>query len=376
MRVVHTDDLTLEDIDNSDTNLPHTSLPYVGQLLFGCVSGKNIKLDKELIEAITGKPYSGKATATKLKKDEEGFSLGSLLGGASVAARLMSVLSWFASPVGLALLGVAGMAALIALIAVGLDKLAKNTPDMKALSPDEAQALLQNGSARDIEAAGGRAKLEDVIKNGRKNAQDILAMPENTEEEKEAKKKAMLAAGGEDKVKAIAADEKVYEVPPQRSDADLGIKENVPPKADFVAGKPGTGGSKLARGVRADAWDQKYGKDYNEDGTRKTATPVPASPATPAGTSTETAPAASPGGAGGASPAAGPTMTPAAGGAASTATAAASTPSSAGLSAASNENAGLSLPSAPDTSTTVKTTSVNNTSGSAPPKNPLPAVRN
>jgi hypothetical protein len=85
--------------------------------------------------------------------------------------------------------------------------------------------MLQKGSANDINKSGGREKLEDIIKNGKTNAQAVLDMPETTEEEKEAKKKAMLAMGGETKVKAIAADEKVYEVPAQRSDADLGIRE-------------------------------------------------------------------------------------------------------------------------------------------------------
>jgi hypothetical protein len=335
---------------------------------------EKLKRHKELVEAITGKPYTGKATATKVTQDAGGSLLETLLGGRAVVQTLMSVLGWFASPVGLALLGAASMVALIALIKFGLEKLAENTPNMKALSPDEAQAILQNGSARDIEAMGGREKLEDIIKNGKKNAQDILNMPETTEEEKEAKRKAMLAAGGEDKVKAIAADEKVYEVPPQRSDAELGIKENVPPKADFIAGKPGTGGKNLARGVRAAAWDEKYGKDYNEDGTKKTATPAPAPAATPASTATETTPETS---SGGASPTAGSTATPSAGGGASTATAAASTPTSAALPSASSENAALNLPSStPDASTTVNSAAVNSSGSNAPTKNPIAPVRN
>lgn len=337
---------------------------------------EKLKRHKELIEAVTGKPYSGKATATKVPNSTNGSSmLEMLLGGRALVGTLMSVLSWFASPVGLALLGAASLVALIALIAYGLKQLAENTPNGKALSPDEAQAILQNGNAKDIEAMGGRAKLEDIIKNGKTNAQAVLDMPETTEEEKEAKKKAMLAMGGEDKVKAIAADGKVYEVPPQRSDADLGIKETVPSKAEFVAGKPGTGGAKLARGVRATAWDEKYGKDYNEDGTRKTATPVPAPAAT-----TESAPAEAPGGAGGASPAPASSATPSAGGAdggSSTAIPTEGTPASAALPALSNQNADLQVASsAPDASTTVNSSAVSSTGSDASPKSPIAPVRN
>jgi hypothetical protein len=320
------------------------------------------KLDrhKELIEAITGKPYSGKATAVKLKS-EGGFSLSDLLGGADVAKTLLSVLRWFASPVGLALLGATSMVALIALISFGLKKLAENTANMKALSPEEAYNVLQSGSAGDIEKLGGREKLEDIIKNGRQLAKEALDM-----EEGDAKKKLLLEMGGREKVQKIADDEKVYEVPPQRSDADLGLKESVASKADFIAGKPGTGGSKLAYGVRASAWDQRYGENYNEDGTRKTATPIPQgtteSPATPAapmasgGTESSTQLNGSP------AAKAEPMETPNAG---------------SKLNAVNAQNVDLNLPqSTSDPVTSVKNTTVNSDGGPVPPKKYLPAVRN
>ena len=333
-----------------------------------------------MIEAITGKPYSGKATATKVKNEEGAGLLEKLLGGAGTARTLMSVLRWFASPAGLWLLGAAGVGALLLLIREGLYKLAENTPNMKALSPNEAQALLQNGSQRDIDAAGGREALEDIVKNGKKKAEDILAMPETTEEEKAAKKKALLAAGGEDKVKAIAADTQEYTVPTRNAEAEM--PPTAPPKADFVAGKPGTGGKNLAPSARADVWDKKYGPYYNEDGTKKTATPVPAeqpaaTPTPAAGTSTETAPAASPGGAGGASAAPAPTTTPPAGGGASSASPMAPPATGSALPAASNEHAALSIPqSSPDASSVVNNAQMASTTGDVPQKAPLPAVRN
>ena len=318
------------------------------------------KLDrhKELIEAITGKPYSGKATAVKLKS-EGAFSLSDLLGGADVAKTLLSVLRWFASPVGLALLGATSMVALIALISFGLKKLAENTANMKALSPDEAQAVLQNGSDRDIQAAGGREKLEDIIKNGRQLAKEALDM-----EEGDAKKKLLLEMGGREKVEKIAADEKVYEIPPPRP-ASEGMADKLPfTKQQFI----GTG---LAAKSKEEKWNKDFAPYYNDDGTKKTATPIPQgtteSPATPA-PATPAAPMASGGTESSTqlngSPAAKaePMETPNAG---------------SKLNAVNAQNVDLNLPqSKSDPVTSVKNTTVNSDGGPVPPKKYLPAVRN
>jgi len=319
---------------------------------------EKLKRHKELIEAITGKPYSSKATAVKLKS-EDGFSLSDLLGGADVAKKLMDVLRWFASPVGLALLGVTSMVALIALISFGLKKLAENTSNMKALSPDEAQAVLQNGSDRDIEALGGREKLEDIIKNGRQRAQEVLAM-----EEGEAKKKLLLEMGGEEKVKKIAADEKVYEIPPPRP-AGEGMADKLPfTKQQFI----GTG---LAAKSKEEKWNRDFAPYYNDDGTKKTATPIPQgtteSPATPA-PETPAAPMASGGTEsstqlnGRPAAKAEPMETPNLG---------------SKLNAVNSQNVDLNLPqSRSDPVTSVKNTTVNSDGGPVPPKKYLPAVRN
>lgn len=337
---------------------------------------EKLKRHRELIEAITGKPYSGKATATKVTQDSGGSLLETLLGGRAAAQTLMSVLRWFASPAGLWLLGAAGVGALLLLIREGLYKLAENTPNGRALSPAEAQSALASGNERDIQALGGREALEKIVTSGRQNALDVQAMPETTEEEKAAKKKAMLALGGEDKVKAIIADETKYEVPAPRP-AGEGMADRLPfTKEQFI-------GKGVARKSKEEKWNKDYAPYYNDDGTKKTATPIPATvpetttPAAPAaGGGTGGAPAASPGGAGGASPAAGPTTSSAPPSGASTAVPMASVPTSAPLPEASSQNAALSLPSAPDASSTVNNTQVSSTSANVPAKNPLPPVRN
>ena len=206
---------------------------------------------KELLEALKYK--KPKETATK-EKEEEGL--------------LKNILSWFKSPLGVALLGLTSMAALFGVLYVGLKLLNENTPNMKALSPDEAQAILQNGSDEDIQAAGGREFLEDIVVNGKQRAENILAMPENTPEEKATKKKAMLDMGGELKVKAIAEDVKTYDVPEPKPVGE-GKADRLPfTKEEFI-------GKGSARKVKEDKWNKNYAPYYNDDGTKKTATPQP-----------------------------------------------------------------------------------------------------
>lgn len=195
-------------------------------------------------------------TATKEKEDE---------------SLLKSILGWFKSPVGLWLLGLGGMAALFGSLYFGLKMLAEVTPNMKALSPQEAQNVLENASERDIEAAGGRQKLEDIIKNGKQRAIDALAMPENTEEEQKAKAKVIRDMGGFAKVLKIADDETEYSIPAGSADPKTALDapdlpNKVTPKSEFKV-------RNKTKAASAEIWDQRYGSKYNEDGTRKTATP-------------------------------------------------------------------------------------------------------
>lgn len=76
---------------------------------------------KELISAITGKPYAKETTTTASKVTDDStqtadMDLAKLLGGASALSTLASVISWFAGGFGAALLGVGSAAALMALL--------------------------------------------------------------------------------------------------------------------------------------------------------------------------------------------------------------------------------------------------------------------
>jgi len=199
---------------------------------------------KELIEAITGKPYKKEVPKTATKEEEE---------PTNTFRDWLDGLGWLKF---LVLGPASGLTALLAAIGISaflLQKLADNTNNMKALSPEEASNVLKNGSANDIEALGGKEALEDIVKNGKQRAKDVLAMPEG-----EQKKKALLAMGGEDKVKAIAEDTKEHEIP---AEVDTG-PEKVPPRP-------------TGHGTRREAnWDKQWGDKYNWDGTKKSATPV------------------------------------------------------------------------------------------------------
>jgi hypothetical protein len=211
----------------------------------------------DLLKALNYKPTK-EQTATK-EKQEGGL--------------LNNILSWFKTPLGAFLLGLTGTALFFMAIKYGLEQLLDITPNFGALSPEQAQNILKSGTAAQIAAAGGREYLEDVIKNQRQRALDAVSMPETTEEEKEQKRKAILALGGQSKVDKIIKDEKVYEVPADRGPA-AGMADKLPfTKEQFI---------KMS-GPRREAlqeaeWGRKYAPYYNDDGTKKTATPQPIAP--------------------------------------------------------------------------------------------------
>ena len=207
---------------------------------------------KELLEALKYK--KPKETATK-EKEEEGL--------------LKNILSWFKSPLGVALLGLTSMAALFGALYVGLNILKENTPNMKALSPDEAQAVLQGNDEELIKSYGGREVLEDIVVNGKQRAKDILDMPEDTPEEKATKKKAMLDMGGKSKVKAIAEDIKTYDVPPAKPAGEGKADKLSFTKEQFIKN------SRKTKKAAEEYWNENYAPYYNDDGTKKTATPQP-----------------------------------------------------------------------------------------------------
>ena len=212
---------------------------------------------KELIEAITGKTYTAiPKTATKVGEEES----------LSIFDSLKKLIDpkWLTFLISPTFLGFAALLAAIGISTWFLQKLADNTANTKALSPDEAQAILQGNDAEFIKQNGGREKLENIIKNGKKQAENVLAMPEGEE-----KKKALLEMGGEDKVKAIAKDEKVYDIPVEQTPEQMGKTRKLSfTKEEFI-------GKGAARKSKEAKWEKLYAPYYDDNGNLKSATPVP-----------------------------------------------------------------------------------------------------
>jgi hypothetical protein len=137
--------------------------------------------------------------------------------------------------------------------AYGLKKVAEYTPNVKIPTPLEAQAALQSGSQADIEGLGGYDYLANIIKNRPEEARKAL------EDYKTGKidEIQLNKLGGKARLEESAKQ------------VGLVVPEKVK-LADTVVPRP------QSRGIRQIQWDQAYGKDYNNDGTKKTtATPLP-----------------------------------------------------------------------------------------------------
>ena len=175
------------------------------------------------------------------------------------------------------LLGPIGAAVAVTLAAAyGLKKLEEKLPNFSVRTPQEAQNILASGNAIAIQQEGGYDKLVSIIKNRPAESQkalDDFKAGKITEAQ-------LNDLGGEKRLTEMAQQ------------TGLSIPERVE-LPDRVQPRP----------TRRDdpnrlLWDQKYGKDYNVDGTRKvkqvpntSATPAPA--ASPEGTQTPS-PAATP----------------------------------------------------------------------------------
>lgn len=90
--------------------------------------------------------------------------------------KLLGILKWFASPVGLALLGITALSTLGVFLADLVsgwltDFVRKQMPDYSLIDPIEAKNILEKGSERDIEffakkkQFGSREKLEEFVKS-------------------------------------------------------------------------------------------------------------------------------------------------------------------------------------------------------------------
>ena len=261
--------------------------------------------DKELLEALKG----GKPTAERIKDEKTPGWLSTLLttlmgiftplkkliGLASslfkfftgAFGKVMKILSFFSkgllsfikfiprllmflvSPLGLMLLAAAAAGyGLFKLYEWAMDN------DQSKMTPSEAAAALedpsivraeaqrkfkkQNVSVEEIEET--RKELAAHVTGGRKRAEDVLNMPEGPQ-----KIEAIKKLGGIKKIEQILADKTEYKVP-------VTTQERIPPRPETGKGvyinlKPGEMTNKLKLAQRG--WDEKYGADYNPDGTKK-----------------------------------------------------------------------------------------------------------
>lgn len=232
----------------------------------------------------------------------------------------------------------------------GLTKLAEYTPNYSVLSPKEAQNILSSGDPFAIQEEGGYDKLANIIRNGPAEAQkalDDFKAGRITEPE-------INKLGGVKKLEEIAGQ------------TGLAVPENVE-LPDRVQPRP------ERRGQSQVMWDQRYGKDYNPDGTRKP-TQVPNTGTTPAPAATpvpnsgsSSVPAATP------MPNTGtPFATPASN--QSSASPVQQTPVSTRMNNAIGENQDLNLSVNMDTQTPVEPIITTNTSSVDLPDRPIPAT--
>lgn len=178
------------------------------------------------------------------------------------AKALASLVGLLTNPLGLTI------AAIIA-ATYGLKKLEEAMPNYSVLTPQEAQNVLNSRDPFAIQQEGGYDKLANIIRNGPAEAQkalDDFKAGRITEPE-------INKLGGVTKLEEIAKQ------------TGLAVPENVA-LPDKIHARP------TRRGQSQMMWDQKYGKDYNPDGTRKptqvpntgtspAATPVPNTPPPP-----------------------------------------------------------------------------------------------
>ncbi len=259
---------------------------------------------------------------------------------------LSSLVGLLTNPIGLA---IAGTVAAVLAAQYGLKKLEEQLPNFSVLTPQEAQNILASRDPIAIQREGGYDKLSDIIKNRPAEAQkalDDFKAGKITEAQ-------LNDLGGEKRLTEMAKQ------------TGLSIPEKVE-LPDRVQPRP----------TRRDdpnrlLWDQKYGKDYNADGTRKAtqvpstgATPAP--PASPGGTSAPPASATPMGGGG--------TQTPPAVNSGANLQSVQQVPMSARMNNAVDENQSLNLTAGMDIQTPVAPVLTTNTSSVNLPDRPIPAT--
>jgi hypothetical protein len=166
--------------------------------------------------------------------------------------KLMSILSWFGSPVGLALLGITALATLGVFLADLVsnwltDFVRKQMPDYSLISPIEAKTVLERSSEYDIESFakkkqfGSREKLEEFVRTKMAEAQYALDNLDLTPKEREEYSK--LAE-------------------PLRREGPIQQEETITPRDKWPREQGGPAG-----------WDTRFASRYNPDGTLKSLKP-------------------------------------------------------------------------------------------------------
>jgi hypothetical protein len=255
---------------------------------------------------------------------------------------LASLVGLLTNPIGLA---IAGTVAAVLAAQYGLKKLEEKLPNFSVKTPEEAQAILETRDPIAIQQEGGYDNLVNIIKNRPAEAQKAL------DDFKAGKiTEAQLNDLGGEKRLTEMAKQTGLSIPGQ-----VELPDRVQP-----------------RPTRRDdpnrlLWDQKFGKDYNTDGTRK-ATQVPSTGATPA-------PPASPQGT---PPAATPVprmnQTPPAVNSGANLQPVQQMPMSARMNNAVDENQNLNLTASMNTETPVAPVLTTNTSSVDLPDRPIPAT--
>ena len=221
---------------------------------------------KELMEAITGKPYTKEVPKTASKIDSVDFENNFLdflgIGKGSIKA-LKSIFGLLIGPLGLFM----GMAGFFVALQWLVQYAADNMTDYSKITPRQAQEMLLRNDPREIadyEAKHGKGSLQQLIQEGPAQAKELLDKYDAIDEKDEERKteKALLLTqikqmGGEKLLREIVKDGMDLEVPANVVD---GLPQKVPPRPDTSEGK---------NQGRAKSWDNKFKKYYNDDGTRK-----------------------------------------------------------------------------------------------------------
>lgn len=158
-------------------------------------------------------------------------------------SKLLTVLRWFAGPVGLALLGITS----IVMFAKWLSSfIAENMVNRNVITPEKAVELLKTpGAYREIAQYGGREALLEMAKNGHIKAKEILERGDIRE---------INQAGGIDFLEKVR-DRGAIDTSNISPIEDLSQFKPIGPK------RPETGGTLLPSKQRE--WDKKWSKIYN-----------------------------------------------------------------------------------------------------------------